>query len=132
MDYFGGRNVSGIIGVLYTSAGIGTLIGPSAAGFAFDISHSYTVPILISAAGNVIAALIMAATSESAPSKTSGQSAGRVIRSSLVVRLGNPSRAIRPRKSPCSADLVDAAFSLTAPAGISRSSGSRNAGCNRR
>jgi MFS family permease len=66
MDYFGGRNVSGIIGVLYTSAGIGTLIGPSAAGFAFDISHSYTVPILVSAAGNVIAALIMALTSETA------------------------------------------------------------------
>ena len=64
MDYFGGRNVSGIIGVLYTSAGIGTLIGPSAAGFAFDMSGSYTVPILVSAAGNVIAVLIMAATSE--------------------------------------------------------------------
>jgi MFS transporter, OFA family, oxalate/formate antiporter len=66
MDYFGGRNVSGIIGVLYTSAGIGTLIGPSAAGFAFDISHSYTLPILASAAGNVIAALIMALTSATA------------------------------------------------------------------
>jgi MFS family permease len=64
MDYFGGRNVSGIIGVLYTSAGIGTLIGPSAAGFAFDLSGSYTVPILVSAAGNAIAVLIMAATSE--------------------------------------------------------------------
>ena len=64
MDYFGGRNVSGIIGVLYTSAGIGTLIGPSAAGFAFDMSGSYTVPILVSAAGNVIAVLIMAATAE--------------------------------------------------------------------
>jgi len=64
MDYFGGRNISGIIGVLYTSAGIGTLVGPSAAGFAFDISHSYTVPILVSAAGNVIAAVIMAVTSE--------------------------------------------------------------------
>jgi MFS family permease len=58
MDYFGGRNVSGIIGILYTSAGIGTLIGPSAAGFAFDISHSYTLPILISIGGNVIAAAL--------------------------------------------------------------------------
>jgi OFA family oxalate/formate antiporter-like MFS transporter len=70
MDYFGGCNVSGIIGVLYTSAGIGTLVGPSAAGFAFDVSHSYTVPILVSAAGNVIAALIMAVTSESSASET--------------------------------------------------------------
>jgi MFS family permease len=59
MDYFGGRNVSGIIGVLYTSIGFGTLIGPSAAGFAFDVSHSYTLPILIGVCGNVIAALIM-------------------------------------------------------------------------
>jgi MFS family permease len=59
MDYFGGRNVSGIIGILYTSAGIGTLIGPSAAGFAFDMSHSYTVPILISIGGNVLAAALM-------------------------------------------------------------------------
>ena len=63
MDYFGGRNVSGIIGVLYTSAGIGTLIGPSAAGFAFDISHSYTLPIIASVCGNVIAVGIMALTS---------------------------------------------------------------------
>jgi MFS family permease len=59
MDYFGGRNVSGIIGILYTSAGIGTLIGPSAAGFAFDVSHSYTLPILISIGGNLLAAALM-------------------------------------------------------------------------
>ena len=43
MDYFGGRNVSGIIGILYTSVAFGTLIGPSAAGFAFDFSHNYTL-----------------------------------------------------------------------------------------
>jgi MFS family permease len=60
MDYFGGRNVSGIIGVLYTSIAFGTLVGPSAAGFAFDLSHSYTVPILIGICANLIAALIMA------------------------------------------------------------------------
>ncbi len=63
MDYFGGRNVSGIIGILYTSVAFGTLIGPSAAGFAFDISHSYTLPILAGAAANIVAAGIMAATS---------------------------------------------------------------------
>jgi len=39
------------------------LIGPAAAGFAFDISHSYLVPILASAAANAIAAAIMAVTS---------------------------------------------------------------------
>jgi MFS family permease len=59
MDYFGGRNVGSIIGVLYTSIAAGTLIGPSAAGFAFDVSHSYTLPILAAVCGNLIAALIM-------------------------------------------------------------------------
>ncbi|MGY8711398.1 MFS transporter [Bradyrhizobium sp. 18BD] len=62
MDYFGGRNVSGIIGILYTSVAFGTLIGPSAAGFAYDLNHSYTLPILISAATNIIAALIVVTT----------------------------------------------------------------------
>ena len=67
MDYFGGRNVSGIIGILYTSVAFGTLIGPSAAGFAFDLSHSYTLPILASAGANIVAAIIVAATSKVAP-----------------------------------------------------------------
>jgi cyanate permease len=60
MDYFGGRNVSGIIGILYTSVGFGTLIGPTAAGFAFDATRSYTLPILASVVANVIAAVIIA------------------------------------------------------------------------
>lgn len=68
MDYFGGRNVSGIIGILYTSVAFGTLIGPSAAGFAFDLGHSYMVPILASAGANIIAAIIITSTSRmSAP-----------------------------------------------------------------
>jgi MFS family permease len=62
MDYFGGRNVSGLIGILYTSAGIGTLIGPSATGYIFDATHSYTLPIVVSITGNVVAAIIMAVT----------------------------------------------------------------------
>ena len=60
MDYFGGRNVSGVIGALYTSVAFGTLIGPSAAGFTFDLSHSYILPILASVGANVIAACIIA------------------------------------------------------------------------
>jgi MFS family permease len=66
MDYFGGRNVSGIIGILYTSVAFGTLIGPSAAGFVFDLGHSYTVPILASAGANIIAAIIIASTTKKA------------------------------------------------------------------
>lgn len=62
MDYFGGRNVSGIIGVLYTSVAFGTLIGPAAAGFIYDAGGGYLVPILASAAVNAIAFAIVATT----------------------------------------------------------------------
>jgi MFS transporter, OFA family, oxalate/formate antiporter len=54
-----GRSESG---GYWRCAGIGTPIGPSAAGLAFDISHSYTLPILLSILGNVIAAIIMTVT----------------------------------------------------------------------
>ncbi|HEY1979983.1 MAG TPA: MFS transporter, partial [Xanthobacteraceae bacterium] len=57
-----------IIGVLYTSAGFGTLIGPSAVGFVFDATHSYTLAIWISVGGNIIAAVIMAITARPAAS----------------------------------------------------------------
>jgi MFS family permease len=63
MDYFGGRNVSGIIGILYTSVALGTLIGPSAAGFAFDLTGSYALPILVGVVANIIAATIVLAMS---------------------------------------------------------------------
>lgn len=58
MDYFGGRHISGIIGVLYTSVAFGTLIGPVAAGYAYDLAGSYTLPIILAAAGNIVATLI--------------------------------------------------------------------------
>jgi MFS family permease len=73
MDYFGGRNVAGLIGILYTSVAFGTLIGPSAAGFAFDVNHSYTLPILLSAGANIAAAIIVTATSSLAVGKTALQ-----------------------------------------------------------
>ena len=62
-DYFPGRNIGAVLGILSLSIAIGTLIGPSAAGFAYDFSHSYTVPILASAASYVAAAVILALTS---------------------------------------------------------------------
>ena len=71
MDYFGGRHISGIIGILYTSVAIGTLIGPSAAGFAFDAWHNYMPPIAAGACANLIAAAIvgrMARTPDRSPS----------------------------------------------------------------
>ena len=59
MDFFGGRNIGAIIGILYSSVAFGTLIGPSAAGFAFDLHHSYLLPILASAATGLVAAIII-------------------------------------------------------------------------
>ncbi len=72
MDQFGGRNVSGIIGVLYTSVAVGTLIGPSAAGFAFDMSGSYLLPILASAGANLVAAGIVATMGRAPVSQAAG------------------------------------------------------------
>jgi hypothetical protein len=53
--YFGVRQAGAIIGSLYTSVGIGSLVGPTLAGVAFDWHQSYTLPILVSVAANLIA-----------------------------------------------------------------------------
>jgi MFS family permease len=66
IDYFGGRRASSLIGILYTSVAFGTLIGPSAAGFAFDVSRSYTLPILLSVGAYAVASAVLAATSKAA------------------------------------------------------------------
>ena len=50
MDLYGARAVSGIIGFLYTGAGVGTLLGPWLAGAAFDALGAYDLPILAGAA----------------------------------------------------------------------------------
>ncbi len=65
-DYFGGRNASGLVGIAYTSVAIGTLIGPSAVGFVFDITHSYTLPILVSIGAYVVAIAVLALTTKAA------------------------------------------------------------------
>jgi MFS family permease len=60
MDLYGARSVSGIIGCLYTGAGIGTLLGPWLAGAAFDALGSYDLPILAAAALSFLAAFCLA------------------------------------------------------------------------
>jgi MFS family permease len=62
-DYFGGRHAASLIGILYTSVAFGTLVGPSIAGFLFDASGSYSLPILLSIGTYVIATAVLAATS---------------------------------------------------------------------
>ncbi|MHA1563787.1 MAG: MFS transporter [Alphaproteobacteria bacterium] len=56
-DHFGARNISGIIGLLYTSVAPGFLLGPTLAGLAFDIWQSYTLPIIGCLAVTVIATI---------------------------------------------------------------------------
>jgi len=60
MDLYGARDVSGIIGWLYTGAGVGTLIGPWLAGAMYDALGAYDVPILAAAGVSFLAALSVA------------------------------------------------------------------------
>ena len=59
-DYFGGRNAGGIIGLLFTGAAFGALVGPTLAGAVFDARDSYTLPILLGVAMNGVAIICMA------------------------------------------------------------------------
>jgi len=49
MDLYGARAVSGIIGFLYTGAGVGTLLGPWLAGAVYDALGAYDLPIVAGA-----------------------------------------------------------------------------------
>ena len=49
MDLYGARAVSGILGFLYTGAGIGTLLVPWLADAAYDALGRYDVPIVAGA-----------------------------------------------------------------------------------
>ena len=59
VDYFGPRNASGIIGFAYTGVAVGSLLGPAAAGYAFDLAQSYALPIAGSAGFTFLAALLV-------------------------------------------------------------------------
>jgi MFS family permease len=64
VDYFGGRNASGIIGVLYTGGAAGSFLGPKLAGDAFDLFGSYTIPIAVGAACALLAVVFVIAAPE--------------------------------------------------------------------
>jgi len=57
-DRFGTAKLSGVIGLLYTSVAIGTLIGPVAAGLLYDATGSYRLAIVASLFANLTAAAI--------------------------------------------------------------------------
>jgi MFS family permease len=56
-DYFSGANISGILGVLYTSVAVGTLVGPTFAGYMFDLRQSYVIPITASMVAAIVASM---------------------------------------------------------------------------
>jgi MFS family permease len=58
-DYFGGRNGSGIFGLLATNFGFGSLLGPALAGLTFDLTASYLLPTMASAVAAVAAAFCL-------------------------------------------------------------------------
>ncbi len=58
-DYFGVKNVGGILGVLYSGTALGNLVGPVAAGFAFDLSGGYELPIAASASASFLAVAVI-------------------------------------------------------------------------
>ncbi|MCY4320557.1 MAG: MFS transporter [Alphaproteobacteria bacterium] len=59
-DLFGLRSISAIIGLLYSSVGIGTLLGPPLAGLAYDEFSSYEWPFFAVACLAVVAACVIA------------------------------------------------------------------------
>src|SRR3954447_6089023 len=69
VDYFGPRNASGIIGFAYTGVALGSLIGPTAAGYAFDVAQSYALPIAGSAICAFIAAVLISVAPEPRPAR---------------------------------------------------------------
>jgi MFS family permease len=75
MDRYGGRSMSGILGFLYTGAGLGTLLGPWLAGAAYDALGAYDVPILAGAAAAFLAAgcILLLMRNEKVPAPHRGQ-----------------------------------------------------------
>jgi MFS family permease len=59
VDYFGPRKAGSLIGLTYTAVAFGTLGGPPLAGYAFDLTGSYTLPIAFSAVTALAAAALI-------------------------------------------------------------------------
>jgi MFS family permease len=57
-DYFGTRHAGAVIGILYTALVPGCVLGPTLAGWAYDLHGSYTVPISASVVTMVAAVLV--------------------------------------------------------------------------
>lgn len=80
IDYFGPRSAGAIIGLLYTGAGFGALIGPYFAGRVYDLRESYTLPIIIAVLANLLAAGCMLALAAPARWRAARSAAAFAIR----------------------------------------------------
>jgi predicted MFS family arabinose efflux permease len=63
LGFVGARNLSGsdprsVLGVMTAAFGVGQIVGPVFAGFAYDLTGSFALPSLAAAGGLVIAALL--------------------------------------------------------------------------
>uniref|UniRef100_UPI002ADD7B0E MFS transporter n=1 Tax=Tepidiforma sp. TaxID=2682230 RepID=UPI002ADD7B0E len=54
-DYFAGRSFGAVLGLIYSAAAIGSLVGPTMAGALFDRTGSYDTPILVAVGLNAVA-----------------------------------------------------------------------------
>ncbi len=59
-DYFSGPKLSSVIGMQYTAAGLGSVLGPVFAGYLFDVTGRYTLALLVGIACSVVACALVA------------------------------------------------------------------------
>lgn len=58
-DYFSGPKLSSVIGMQYTAAGLGSIVGPVLAGYLFDVTGRYTLALLVAVACSVLACALV-------------------------------------------------------------------------
>ena len=59
-DYFNGPKLSTVIGLQYTSAAFGALLGPVAVGYFFDTQGDYSFALVLSAMVCFVSAIVLA------------------------------------------------------------------------
>ena len=57
-DYFGRRKAASVIGAIFTIAGSSAAIGPIAAGYIHDVTHTYQLVFLFGALTNILAFIL--------------------------------------------------------------------------
>ena len=86
-DYFGTRHVGGTIGVFYTGAGLGSLLGPWLAGWIFDSTGTYWPAILLGASTAALASVAVLRLRD--PAQFQAQAAVAAAQDASVSRSGS-------------------------------------------